>query len=150
MALNYNIYSFKNLHFPDTSPNSILVHAMNTVYVSANVIICAKPMRVLHLVHPFIYGLVYLIFSVIYQKTTNNIVYVQLDWENMPQTALFMLGVLFLILPLLYFMCLVVTRIRTWAHKKLCGKKATVSPMEIDGNPSEECEPNKENKNETA
>lgn len=68
----------------------------------------------------------------------------------MPQTALFMLGVLFLILPLLYLMCLVVTRIRTLVHKKLCGKKATVSPMEIDENPSEECEPNKDNKSETA
>ncbi|XP_052679705.1 protein rolling stone-like isoform X1 [Crassostrea angulata] len=134
----------------DTSPNSILVHAMNTVYVSANVIICAKPMRVLHLVHPFIYGFVYLIFSVIYQKTTNNVVYVQLDWENMPQTALFMLGVLFLILPLLYLMCLVVTRTRTLVHKKLCGKRATVSPMEIEENPSDECESIKENKSETA
>lgn len=145
MALKYN-----NFHFPDTSPNSILVHAMNTVYVSANVIICAKPMRVLHLLHPFAYGLVYLIFSVIYQKTTNNVVYVQLDWENMPQTALFMLGVLFLILPLLYFICLIVTRIRALVHKKLYGKNATVSPMEIDENPSEECESNKDNKSETA
>lgn len=68
----------------------------------------------------------------------------------MPQTALFMLGVLFLILPLLYLMCLVVTRIRTLVHKKLCGKKATVSPMEIDENPSEECGSNKDNKSETA
>lgn len=123
---------------------------MNTVYVSANVIICAKPMRVLHLLHPFAYGLVYLIFSVIYQKTTNNVVYVQLDWENMPQTALFMLGVLFLILPLLYFICLIVTRIRALVHKKLYGKNATVSPMEIDENPSEECESNEDNKSETA
>lgn len=68
----------------------------------------------------------------------------------MPQTALFMLGVLFLILPLLYFMCLVVTRIRTLVHKKLCGKKATVSPMEIEENPSDECESIKENNSETA
>ncbi|XP_078341759.1 protein rolling stone-like [Crassostrea virginica] len=116
----------------DTSPNSILVHAMNTLYVSANILICAKPMRVLHLVHPFTYGLVYVIFSPVYQKITGNVVYVQLNWDNMPQTILFMLGILFLILPFLYFVCLAVTRIRTLVHKKLGAKKATVYPAEVE------------------
>ena len=105
---------------------------MNTLYVSANILICAKPMRVLHLVHPFTYGLVYVIFSPVYQKTTGNVVYVQLNWDNMPQTVLFMLGILFLILPFLYFACLAVTKIRTLIHKKLCVKKATVYPAELE------------------
>ena len=99
--------------FSDTSPNSILVHALNTLYVSANLLICAKPMRVLHLVHPFTYGLVYVIFSPVYQKTTGNVVYVQLNWDNMPQTVLFMLGILFLILP---FCILSVWRSRGFEH----------------------------------
>ncbi|XP_048743331.1 protein rolling stone-like [Ostrea edulis] len=120
----------------DTSANSILVHAMNTVYVAANVIVCAKPMRIPHVLHPLLYGLVYLIFSLIYQKSTDIVVYTQLDWDNMPQTAFFMLGVLLLILPFLYFMCLTVTRLRQLLCKKLCRKKTTVSPQEIEGDNS--------------
>ncbi|XP_061187169.1 protein rolling stone-like [Saccostrea echinata] len=122
----------------DTSPNSILVHAMNTVYVSANVIVCAKPMRMLHVFHPLLYGIVYLIFSVIYQKTTGHVVYTQLNWDNMPQTALFMLGILLLILPFLYFMCLLVTRLRTLLHTKLCKKKtSSIAPSQLQECPNE-------------
>lgn len=109
---------------------------MNTVYVAANVIVCAKPMRIPHVLHPLLYGLVYLIFSLIYQKSTDIVVYTQLDWDNMPQTAFFMLGVLLLILPFLYFMCLTVTRLRQLLCKKLCRKKTTVSPQEIEGDNS--------------
>ena len=140
-AWKYKLWWFV-FTFSDTSPNSILVHALNTLYVSANLLICAKPMRVLHLVHPFTYGLVYVIFSPVYQKTTGNVVYVQLNWDNMPQTVLFMLGILFLILPFLYFACLVVTRIRTLVQKKLCAKKATVYPTDLkEGNSKDDdCE----------
>jgi hypothetical protein len=111
---------------------------MNTVYVTANVIVCAKPMRIPHVFHPLVYGIVYVIFSAIYQKNTGIVVYTQLDWDKMPQTALFMLGVLLLILPFLYFMCLTVTRLRQWLHEKLCTRKTTISPQYIEGDNSDE------------
>ena len=53
-----------------------------------------------------------------------------------------MLGILFLILPFLYFVCLAVTRIRTMVHKKICPMNATVYPAELEeGNfKDDECE----------
>ena len=66
--------------------------------------VAAIPVRLLHIIYPMIYGLVYVAWSVIYfyMDPENNVLYVKLlDWNYPEITIPVILGVLFLMMPLI-------------------------------------------------
>jgi hypothetical protein len=74
-------------YFTGNDPVSTEFHAVNTVYVVLNFFFCAKPVHLLHFIYPSIYGIIYAIFSVIYQLGGDNPpTYNILNW-NKPGTA---------------------------------------------------------------
>ena len=54
----------------------------------------------LHFYHPIIYGVVYVIFSVVYQKSGGAPIYSQLDWDKPGDTLLLNIGLLLIVTPL--------------------------------------------------
>ena len=64
--------------------NDLNMHAISTVFVLIDVSISARPVRFLHFIYPTIYGVTYVIFSVIYWSTdkVNHVMYTILDWNN--------------------------------------------------------------------
>ncbi|XP_063422567.1 protein rolling stone-like isoform X1 [Mytilus trossulus] len=93
--------------FPDKENRGVLIndmnmHAMNTVFVLIDFFISARPVYLLHVIYPIIYGTIYAIFSAIYwtQDHVNNVLYSVLDW-NSPGNAVGLVVILaVVILPL--------------------------------------------------
>nr|KAG5697084.1 hypothetical protein BaRGS_002000 [Batillaria attramentaria] len=74
---------------------SVAFHAVNSVYVLLNLFITATPTRLLHFVHPVLFGMAYTLFSLVYQLSGGTnirgepFVYSVLDWSK-PGRTLFL------------------------------------------------------------
>ncbi|CAE1177825.1 unnamed protein product [Acanthosepion pharaonis] len=97
----------------------ISVHGINSVLVIFEMIVSAYPVRLLHALYTIIFGLLYIIFTLIYwsQAPLENIIYRgMLDW-NRPKNALILSFVLlFLVVPFLqtFFFLLYKCRLRCY------------------------------------
>ncbi|XP_072013852.1 protein rolling stone-like [Amphiura filiformis] len=66
------------------------VHLVSTVLLFVDLCISAFPLRAIHFVYPFIYGMIYVLFSVIYwaaggvTQSGKTAIYPILDWEDKP------------------------------------------------------------------
>lgn len=50
----------------DLDLNNILTHACNSIFLVFDLMVTAIPVRLIHVVYPFIYELIYTLFTVIY------------------------------------------------------------------------------------
>ena len=76
-------------------PGDIHAHAINSVIVLIEVLFSAIPIRILHSVYAIIFGLFYILFSVIYWAVDHrNVLYhVLLDWNKPKNAVLITLGI---------------------------------------------------------
>ena len=104
-----------------TNIHDLNVHAFNTLQILIDIAIVARPVRLLHVIYPFLYGLCYIIFSVIFwfQDKENNVLYPNvLDW-NHPGTTGIVIAILALIgIPLLQLAAFGLYRLRLYVYKR--------------------------------
>lgn len=81
--------------------NDFNVHAVNTVFVLLDAAVCARPARVLHLVYPVGYGLVYIVFSVVVYGVSGTVIYNVLDYSQPLYPAVTVPGLALIVIPLL-------------------------------------------------
>ena len=120
--------------FLETDTNSILKHYINSVFVVLNLLLTKKPYRILHFYIPVIFSVIYILFSLVYQKGFNqNAIYSALDWNNVPNVFLYVFGLPLVFLPLLTLLLYTLTVIRD-AIGNLCEKNIgqTDRPVTID------------------
>ena len=82
----------------------INIHGINTVIMIIDNFISAIPIRIMHVIYPGIYGLIYIVFSLIYYAfdPKNNIPYPGiLDWSKPGITIPVILIVIGVLMPLL-------------------------------------------------
>ncbi|KAK6176188.1 hypothetical protein SNE40_014518 [Patella caerulea] len=102
--------------------HDVNVHLMNSVIVLIDTALCARPVRILHVIYPVIYGLTYLVFSLIYwsMDPVNNVLYpVVLDWNNAPITLGVGSGLLIVVIPSLQMMFFGLYRLKLYIFKKI-------------------------------
>ncbi|GAB1598835.1 uncharacterized protein LOC115227053 [Argonauta hians] len=120
----------KNDPCPIISFEDINIHALNTAFVILEVIICAYPVRLYHVLYSIFYGMIYLVFNISYWSSDheNNIIYPGiLDW-NYPWTSLVMALILaFVITPFLQFVHFVLYQIRCLLFQKIYGHEYVYS-----------------------
>ena len=94
-------------------------HALNSVYVLVNLTTTAAPLRLYHFTHTVLYYLVYVVFSVVYQKSgaTNGVdkpyIYVILDWDAAPGTAVVYSSLIVVVaVPVVHFSLFLLYRLR--------------------------------------
>jgi len=94
---------FPRLHHDYLNVIDINLHVMNTVIVVLEFTLSAFPVRLLHAVYVFCYGLVYVTFSVIYWAFDHsNVMYPGvLDWNHPATTAVVLVVLTFVGIPLL-------------------------------------------------
>lgn len=98
------------------------VHGINTVFVLADVFLNARPVRLLHVLYPFLYGLLYLIFSVIYwsgDKELNVLYPGVLDWNHPSKTVIVVCCLCFIGLPVLQLLHFGIYRLRLAIFRKV-------------------------------
>ncbi|KAK6177422.1 hypothetical protein SNE40_015526 [Patella caerulea] len=70
----------------------VATHALNSFYVLANLMITAVPIRLYHFIHPTIFSVIYIVFTVIYHFAGGKngldkpYIYSVIDWSK-PETA---------------------------------------------------------------
>ncbi|XP_022297164.2 protein rolling stone-like [Crassostrea virginica] len=118
----------------ETDTNSILKHYINSVFVVLNLLLTKKPYRILHFYIPVIFSVIYILFSLVYQKGfKQNAIYSALDWNNVPNVFLYVFGLPLVFVPLLTLLLYTITVIRD-AIGNLCEKNIgqTDRPVAID------------------
>ncbi|XP_071180093.1 protein rolling stone-like [Mytilus edulis] len=120
VSIIYFVFLFPDKENRGALINDMNMHAMNTVFVLIDFCISARPVYLLHVIYPIIYGTIYAIFSVIYwtQDHVNNVLYSVLDW-NSPGNAVGLVVILaVVILPLfqLIFFGMHRLKLRIYCH----------------------------------
>lgn len=107
---------FPRLHRDHLNVVDINMHVMNTVLVILEFTLSAFPVRLLHAVYVFLYGLVYVIFSVIYWAFDHsNVMYPGvLDWNAPATTAVVLVVLTFVGIPLLQLFLFGVYQLRRY------------------------------------
>ncbi|CAG2205085.1 unnamed protein product [Mytilus edulis] len=104
-------------------PTSIEKHAINSVYVLLNFFICAKPVRLLHVIYPLIIGVIYVIFSVIYQVGGDGAaIYPVLDWDQAGTTIIYVVVLTCIGVPVVHMAFFAMYQLRIFIHDKCCAK----------------------------
>ena len=99
----------------------INIHGINTVIMIMDNFIGAVPVRLMHIVYPMIYGIVYVAWSLIYfyMDPDNHVLYPKiLDWNYPEITIPVLIAVLFFLMPLIQLTWYGWYRLRLWVFQK--------------------------------
>ena len=99
----------------------INLHGMNLVVVVLELILGAVPVRLVHVVYPILYGIVYTIFSLIYWSGDHTrILYPKiLDWNHPGTTASIIAGLLLVGAPLLQAVIFAIYKLKLCVYRRI-------------------------------
>lgn len=105
----------------------INLHIMNSVVIILEFIIAALPVRLLHGVYLFVFGLMYIVFSVIYWSFDHRrVIYPHvLDWNFPGRTMIYMLLVGFVFIPLLQSFLFGLYSLRRFIYRRIHFRRST-------------------------
>lgn len=85
------------------SLENVQLHLLNSVIILLENFITGIPCRLLHVVYPILYGLLYLLFSLIYWAVDHShVMYPILDWNKPGPTVGFVFLIGFVFIPIIY------------------------------------------------
>lgn len=122
------------LPFSDFTANSILKHAINSVYAVLSLIVSAKPVRILHVYQAVLFSVVYCVFSLVYQKAGGGAIYTVLDWDKMPNTVLLSLATVLVVVPMVHLVMFTIYRSRGFAWNSCCRKRQVCDDVDVGRN----------------
>ncbi|KAH8293273.1 hypothetical protein KR018_006723, partial [Drosophila ironensis] len=111
---------------------NVLTHAFNSICMFIDLWIVAHPLRLLHIFLPVVFGVVYAIFSYIYQlcgginKKGKPYIYHVIDWSKPQSAFITVLGVLILSC-CIYILLFAFFKLRLFLHRR-CRKASFVLP----------------------
>lgn len=112
--------------YPDYSSNvfDIHVHGLNSIIILCEFCLGAIPVRLFHTLYPALYGLAYVLFSIIYWSIDkeHNVLYPYvLDWNHPGITMAVVCVLIFLVLPLLQLAWFGLYSLRLYIFKRIYG-----------------------------
>lgn len=108
------------------SLSDLNVHGLNSVMVLIDIAVCARPVRLLHGLYPFLYGSAYVVFSVVYwsRDRERNVLYENvLDWNQPGITLGVVFGMTLVGIPLLQLANFGVYQLRLGLYRKMYGEQ---------------------------
>ena len=90
--------------YPSIDLENLQVHLLNSVIIVIEHLVSAMPYRLLHVLWPFLYGVIYMIFSVVYWAGDHSRVMYPgiLDWNQAGTTVAYILLIGFVMIPFLH------------------------------------------------
>lgn len=103
--------------------NDINLHAVNSFMILLDLAVSARPVRLLHVLYPAIYGCAYAVFSIVYWTfdKENNVLYAILDWNNPALATGVIAGAVLIVVPLIQLMLFGLYQLRLKIYK-MCYK----------------------------
>ena len=109
---------------------TINAHGVNSILALADTLVSGMPVRILHATFPFLYGVTYAIFSVVYWKLGGTdpegdpYIYSALDYGGHPaRTAILIVLFLFAAVPTSQMLLYGLYRLRTWLKITYCNEE---------------------------
>lgn len=107
------------------SLHDVNVHMLNTGFMVLDAMIGARPVRMLHVIYPLLYGVAYVVFSVIYwsRDPEHNVVYKKvLDWSHPGLTVGVVCGLAVIAIPLLQLLFFAAYQLRLIIYRHVYKK----------------------------
>ena len=107
---------------------NIQVHALNSLTILDVLLFSAIPVRILHAIYPILFGVVYVIFSVVYWALDkpNHVIYPSiLDWNQLTRTLSLVALFLLVVVPVLQLLLFGLYRLRIWLYRA-CGSSNNI------------------------
>lgn len=95
---------------------------MNALFTIANILVCAKPTKLLHVYQPLIFSIAYLVLSLLHYAAGGSAIYTVLDWDNVSVALPTAFIVIFVLGILLHFFVFVIFKLRVLLYERLCSK----------------------------
>ena len=104
------------------SEQNLQIHLINSILVLLELSLTAIPVRLLHAIYPFVYGMIYVLFALIYWSVDHkNVVYPFLDFGKSPGiTAASILVIGFVVIPLLQLLIYGLYRLKLKLFHHFC------------------------------
>ncbi|XP_076469397.1 protein rolling stone-like [Babylonia areolata] len=107
--------------YPHINLENLQEHLLNSIIIIVEHLVSASPYRLLHVVYPFVYGVVYLAFSVIYWAGDHKrVMYPILDWNKPGPTVGYVFMVGFVFIPLLHLFFFLVHKLKIAVYRRGC------------------------------
>lgn len=105
--------------------SNVNAHAVNSVLMIIDIMVCNIPVRIFHVVYPMMYGLIYTIFTIVYwavggrNHKNKKYIYAILDYEKNAGLAVLMAAMFVLVaVPISQFLLYGLYRFRVWLVTK--------------------------------
>ena len=102
------------------------VHGLNSVLMLLDLAVCARPTRILHVLHAHAYGITYAAWSAVYWSLDHerNVLYPNvLDWNQPGVTMGVVAGLALVGIPVLQLFNLGVFKLRLYVYERVYGEK---------------------------
>ncbi|XP_067944559.1 protein rolling stone-like [Watersipora subatra] len=123
--------------------DTYVTHGVNGLYVLIDIWITAMPVKILHVYLPFLLGLSYIIFSIIYDYSggTNALgmpyIYSVLDWSDGVTWPLIYCGGAAVVVIIIHFIFYGCFKLRVWLYKYRKGDDNSSSSVAYEGRQSD-------------
>ncbi|GFN88949.1 protein rolling stone-like [Plakobranchus ocellatus] len=101
---------------------NINTHALNSVFVSIDHLVCARPIKLLHIIAPLAFNAIYIVFNLVYWTfdRVEHVIYPGvIDW-NEPGLSLRSIALMsFILFPLVMIFWFLLYRLKLWLSFKL-------------------------------
>ncbi|XP_052823956.1 uncharacterized protein LOC106873558 [Octopus bimaculoides] len=116
------IFPQNHSHGESVTFQDLNTHAFNSLIVIFELVITAYPIRLLHVLYPFLFGIMYIIFNVIYwaQDQVKNVLYPDVvDWNFPEKTVLLLTFLLFVLIPVQQCLHFLVYKLRLYIYFRI-------------------------------
>ncbi|XP_055881420.1 protein rolling stone-like [Biomphalaria glabrata] len=101
--------------------SNIQLHLINSVLILIEHAVIAIPIRLLHVIYPLIYGVIYVFFSVFYWVDDHShVMYEILNWNNPGPTIGFVILIGFVIIPIIHILIYCLYRLKMNIFHRYC------------------------------
>lgn len=117
-------FLYPYLEMPGLTFIDFSYHGLNSIIILVEMSITRIPVNLLHFIYPLLYGIAYILFSVIFWAADhNNVIYPKvLDWNHPGITVLVTSVLGFVVVPVLQFVLFGLYRLRVFIYNKVTGR----------------------------
>nr|XP_022301651.1 protein rolling stone-like [Crassostrea virginica] len=121
-------------------PPSIITHMINAFFTITNILVCAKPTRLLHIYQPYLFSTAYIILSLIYHAAGGSAIYTVLDWNKISVALPTSVLVAFVLGTIVHILVFVLFKVRVLVRNRMCNeKKIDIIDIPVEEHDVEKC-----------
>ena len=113
---------------------------INAFFTITNILVCAKPTRLLHIYQPYLFSTAYIVLSLIYHAAGGSAIYTVLDWNKISVALPTSVLVAFVLGTIVHILVFVLFKVRVLVRNRMCNeKKIDIIDIPVEEHDVEKC-----------